>query len=582
MKERKYILLVFWLTVISLAGQLTMAGRSPVDGTGIPWSHGFGLPKPPGPGETIRLFSDRSVYGVGEGIHFAASYRPPAGFGERGWSTVLYVELVQWDGASLAQTKTCIEDNLASGILEIPPGIPSGYYYLKAYTRWMRNYSPGEYRYLAVKVVNPRDKAVVRGPENPGVAGVAGQPVESESTGAIKISGLREHYGRREAVEFQLGLTDPFQKGTYCISVAKTASACSDFTKGFRAAGTGEPVSNGVEYLPEISGHSLSGQVLGEDGSPVPDTRVQLSTYATPLLYSEVVTGNDGTFLFNLPRGHTSPELHIAETSGSGQEHRVLLSTEYCNRPLTLPYIPFRLEERETRVVREIILNAQLRERFAGAAGPMPATAGHEQPFYGGNAQVIRLGDFIELRDIRECIREIIPGVSVRTRDGKSGLVVHGPNCQEFYPPLVLMDNIPVPNDDRLLNIPGNRIERIEVVGSGYMVGNFRYSGIFSIFSRERDMAGISLEGDHHFFNYGLIQERDGPCMACQATTGGKTLPDIRNLLLWEPAVRMDPAFPLKISFITSDAGGEYVVSVRRLEPAGPSGCAGQAVFYVE
>jgi hypothetical protein len=582
MHGKRHIKVVLWLVVISMTGQLIRAGEPVIPWPAVAGKHVYALPRPPVSGEEIHLVSDRSIYGIGEEICFSSAYLPPAGFEEKGWSTVLYVELVQWDGTSVARTKACIDNNLASGVLDIPPGIPSGNYYLKAYTRWMRNYSPAGYRYLMVKVVNPLDKAVVPGPEKYSDIPVDDQPEEPEIPSIFRISGLHEQYGRKEVVEFQLDLKDSTRGGIYCISIAKTASASSGTLGGARSMEFGETGSDRVEYLPEISGLSLSGQVIREDGTPVPYTRVQLSTYADPLLFSEVVTGNDGTFLFTLPRDRTSPELHIAETSGSDQDHRILLGTEYCNRPVTLPYIPFLLKDREKQPVRETLLNAQLRERYADAFGFVPDTAGHEQSFYGNNVRVIQIGEFIELKDIRECIAEIIPGVTVRTREGKSGLVVHGPDCQEFYPPLVLMDNIPVPNDDRLLGVPGFRIERIEVVGSGYMIGNFRYSGIFSIFSREQDMAGVSLEGDHHFFNYGLMPENDGQCTACLVPPARTGVPDIRNLLLWEPAVRMDPTSARKICFTTPDAGGVYVVSVRRLEPDGAPGIAGQAVFSVE
>ncbi len=61
------------------------------------------------------------------------------------WSRVLYVELIQPNGTSLAQGKVLIDSSGAMGTINIPEGLSSGTYYLKAYTRWMRNCGPEDY-----------------------------------------------------------------------------------------------------------------------------------------------------------------------------------------------------------------------------------------------------------------------------------------------------------------------------------------------------------------------------------------------------------------------------------------------------
>ena len=42
---------------------------------------------------------------------------------------------------------------------------------------------------------------------------------------------------------------------------------------------------------------------------------------------------------------------------------------------------------------------------------------------------------------------------------------------------------------------------------------------------------------------------------------------DRRNLLLWEPRLEITGINPVKISFYTSDAPGEYQVTIRGFEP---------------
>ena len=126
-------------------------------------------------------------------------------------------------------------------------------------------------------------------------------------------------------------------------------------------------------------------------------------------------------------------------------------------------------------------------------------------PFYGNGASVTYVRDYIELPDLREFIYEIIPQVSITGSGSGSSISIQGPDCLDIYPPLILVDNVPVPNNEAFLNIPSKRIERIEVVNQAYMVGNTRYSGIISIYSSKKDMTGMTQEGERHFFNFHLL-----------------------------------------------------------------------------
>ena len=106
-------------------------------------------------GEKIQLFTDRSLYCVNEKILFSANYIYDYGIAFIDWSTVLYVELIRRNGDKLAQGKFPFDKNGSSGCLEISKDIISGNYYLRAYTKWMRNYSPDEYAYIPLTIVNP-------------------------------------------------------------------------------------------------------------------------------------------------------------------------------------------------------------------------------------------------------------------------------------------------------------------------------------------------------------------------------------------------------------------------------------------
>ena len=64
---------------------------------------------PETPGESIVLNTDREIYGVSEHIVYFASCNSPGGPQGAVWSTVLYVELISWDGSKQAASKVLIE-----------------------------------------------------------------------------------------------------------------------------------------------------------------------------------------------------------------------------------------------------------------------------------------------------------------------------------------------------------------------------------------------------------------------------------------------------------------------------------------
>ena len=105
--------------------------------------------------EGLVLLTDRGHYISGEIINYRAFYQEQAAGGETAWSSVLYVELILPNGSALKQSKLDLDASGASGAILIPEGLSSGTYYLKAYTRWMRNCGPEAYVYTSLQIYDP-------------------------------------------------------------------------------------------------------------------------------------------------------------------------------------------------------------------------------------------------------------------------------------------------------------------------------------------------------------------------------------------------------------------------------------------
>jgi hypothetical protein len=570
MKKRNLVLMVFIALLWSIGG-ISADGQDSM------------IEKPAESGEEIELFVDRAVYASNESIYFSAFYQAPVEASTKEWSTVLYVELIKWDGSKLVQAKVSIVDGVSNGAVMIPANIESGNYYLRAYTKWMRNYSPYQYTYLRVKVINPFTKNIDKGPEAvQSELTKSGQKIKTVDKG-ILVSNLQNDYGKRESASLEIEITDESLNGRYCVSVTRLENMDeSARSVSFQTPDTFEMVQ-GLEYLPEISGLSLSGKVVDSStGEPVDDMKVNLSSYSTTFFFSATNTDSEGKFVFTLPHYEGSHELHNAVANDSSELYEILLTSEFCNQALTLPYVPFRLGIEERAFAKEITFNAQVCNRYSMIDTSDIYDNVFETAFYGKPSTVILSKDYIELIDLKEFFYELVHSVSVGIKNKKSYLIVHGETSLVSYPPLILMDNIPVKNDDKLLEIPSRMIERIEVINSGYIIGDYKYNGIISIFSVNRDMAGLEMEENSHFFKFRLFDEKEIVCPVNTNMEAHQNLPDRRNLLFWNPDLSLSLNHTEEISFSTPDVPGEYVVSMQGIDSDGAYVILKQLPFTVK
>jgi len=104
--------------------------------------------------ETIRLTTDRSLYLSGETLFFSAAYFINPNQPES-LSKVMYIELFDVEGKTVAAAKFEIINNLCQGQLIIPSQSKSGYYIMRAYTRFQQNFPESQIASVVVTIINP-------------------------------------------------------------------------------------------------------------------------------------------------------------------------------------------------------------------------------------------------------------------------------------------------------------------------------------------------------------------------------------------------------------------------------------------
>ena len=75
-------------------------------------------------------------------------------------SKIAYVELLDKNNLPVLQQKVSLKPGESDGSMIIPVNIPSGTYRFRAYTSWMKNFSPDYYFEKVIRIINPQNLQV--------------------------------------------------------------------------------------------------------------------------------------------------------------------------------------------------------------------------------------------------------------------------------------------------------------------------------------------------------------------------------------------------------------------------------------
>ena len=104
--------------------------------------------------EKIFTHTDKNFYLAGEILWFKLYYVDACENKLLDLSKVAYVDILDKDQKSVLQTKIALNEGTGNGSLYIPVSLNSGIYKLRAYTNWMKNFSPDYYFEKSITIVN--------------------------------------------------------------------------------------------------------------------------------------------------------------------------------------------------------------------------------------------------------------------------------------------------------------------------------------------------------------------------------------------------------------------------------------------
>ncbi len=501
------------------------------------------------------------------------------------FSKVVYIELLNQAGNPVNQLKLHVPDKSGSAGFNLSDTLSSGNYMLRAYTSWMKNYPARDFSFRTISVINP-----FRSIEKIGVQ--RSKPVTEDRDTCAMVrtdNGLLLEvkldttiYGTREKVKVNIQAKD--SSGNPVEADLSVSIARSYLFNDHRAnipdlhlpAGREEPGS--TPYLPELEGVVLSGTMLSSiTDQPIESENIVLSIVGKAARCQVYRTNDRGGFFFNLDDSGVQ-ELVIQPVDSAVNDYYIELDPDFhyaYDHPLPGH---FYLDSTKIQALNQGIINMQIEHiykpyRDRHHAGT-PDT--HKIDFYGEPEYHIQISDYISLRNIREVIKEIVPNLYIRAKDGKTSFEVDNgvDNLVFDSKPLVLVDGVPFDELDQILNIPIAELECIEVINLRYVMDGHLFEGIIHFVTKEGKMAG--LEFDHEVFRqgYAVFSEESffrNPVYNSDSLKGSP-IPDFRNTLYWNPDLHTREDGNAGFEFYTADETGDYVVFIEGISPEGNAG----------
>lgn len=533
--------------------------------------------------EKVEIITDRDIYITGETVYFKILNLSDSILKEIGWSEVVYLELITPEGLPLSQGKFKFGSGGSQGKLEIPEGLLSGNYYLKAYTKWIRNFTPIVYSYKLLSIVNPfNDEVISNTSENNTDWKIITQPVDNKESEVVITN--KEIFGKREKVHVRVSPQNDLPEGYYTVSVVK-----KDLIKNLsvlnKKAGI---VPDKIRFIPETQGISLSGFVAeGKDTNAIRYNLVHLTLFDGKTVNQGIISDENGKFYFNLPDANSNIELFInASSANSDNDPLIFVDNDYCKQSVALPFIPFNPDGQEKKAIKELSINVQLKKQFLTSDSEEYTVQSKRDRdsndiyFYGKPDFKLEFDKFIQLPGLKDYFDELIPFVSVRQKNKRKYLKVLGlSNDLGIYEPLMLVDMVAISDASGILEIDPKKVESIEVIRQPYIKGNVTYGGIIHIISKEKDFAGVDLPSSGQFFKFDML---DSAYHSFNINPPqNKHFPDVRNCLYWNASMKLTPDKNTEFDFYTGDTRGTYLILIRRYRNDG-SPLSFQKSFVVE
>jgi hypothetical protein len=513
--------------------------------------------------ERIYLQTDKQLYLAGEMLWLkvltVTPERIPLSF-----SKIAYVELLD-ETMAHQHIKIKIVDGIGEGWIKLPVNLPTGYYRLIAYTRFMRNEGPDVFFEKNIGIVNTFQSAPSENRQKKAMH-VPGEPARN----TINLFTDKPVYATRERGLLQLDSL-PEDIHSLSVSIAGKSLITIDGDNNILQWGKkiAKPTGNFFgKFIPEYEGHIVTGQLVSLDDSEIPAGRID-AFLSIPGKQPQFFVGK---------RNQSVVSFYLTDIYGTAElVTMVNTASENCRIYLQSPFIQHHaIRKLPLLAIDSAHLNNLLERTVAFQVS---------SPFYkdsvttdAGNVysriefnKIYLLDEYTRFPKMDELIIEFVQGVRFRMNNDKRELAVAVKRGNEiqWITPLVFMDGIPVKDHDLIFHYNPLLVEKIGVCLKEYLLGGIKYGGILAFSTYKYHYPDLVLDKTYQIVDYIGIQPHYSFFIPEYSDVPMRREPNFRHTLLWIPDVRTSGESSFRIPFDISDYTGEFLVTVEGLTQTG-------------
>jgi hypothetical protein len=491
-------------------------------------------------------------------------------------SSLVFIELVNSENASILRKKVLIDHGEAPGELEIPDNLPTGIYYILAYTNWMKNF--GELTFFSKKIliINP-DQPLINTSNNPDSAGYKeAAAVINVAANKLQVYTDKKKYSTREKVTLKIEtnkFTGKVMSGDFSVSVSRKEPKMIFLTKNSpQEIKYKDPEK--IIYLPDYNGIRLTGKIEDPSGNIVAGAFVTESTPSSGTDIKSNIADSNGKFHFMLKPEEGEREIVITLPDG---DTKMRLEESFWNGFRDQHDNPiFSLDGEAISYLREKFAQFQLQNMFKQkyATKKIPErNLGDSSVFYSKPYQLIEFGNYINLDSLREYFYELVPSVKFTRRRGEFLISVIDPVTMETtnQKPGIFLDGVLYDNFEEIANIPVRELDWMIVLPATYYYKDFTFGGIIDIHTKKSDFNSVKLLPNMTRFVFPMADASEWKFLSPHYSIADSLnrIPDFRYLLHWEPDIRIEDSGAVSVQFYTGDVTGNFIIKVAGISADG-------------
>jgi hypothetical protein len=326
-------------------------------------------------------------------------------------------------------------------------------------------------------------------------------------------------------------------------------------------------------FLPEYDDHLVTAKIVSTiTGTPAKDVVAYLSVPGKRVQLYVSKSDSLGRLVFNTKQLYGPGEVVAQTNSERDSTFRIDVLSPFSEQYAKFSGPKYTLLPNAQKALEEHSLGMQVQNVYANNEikrfyDPGVDSAG----FYARPYKTYLLDNYTRFTTMEEVLREYIREVNVVRSQRRYHIKVLNEKGFLEGDPLVMLDDVPVFNIDKVIAIDPLKVRKLEVIRERYFYGPSVSEGVLSYTTYKGDLGGVEMDPHAVVLDYeGMQLKREfySPVYNTEKTEKSR-VPDFRSLLFWSPDVYTNQGGKGVVSFYTSDQKGKYVGSIQGINDNG-------------